>query len=109
MKSLVILCCLAAIGLTASAADKKPTKPITVTGTLKTGVVAIGGETTGIVVTTKDTSYELDLGKDKKLQELATKLNGKQVSVTGMLDVRPGVEVKERRIITVSKLEEAKK
>ena len=34
-------------------------------------------------------------------------VNGKTVQVEGMLTVRKGVEVKERKIVAVSRLEEA--
>ena len=57
--------------------DSEP-KKIDVTGTLKTGIVAIGGETTGIIIETKDTKYELEFGKDKELKAKAQKLNGKK-------------------------------
>ena len=99
---------LFAFGVIATAADKEEGAKINVQGKLKTGVVAAGGETTGTVIETKDKSYELDFGKDKELREKAEKLKGKQVMVSGTLIVKKGVEVKERRIITVTKLEEAK-
>ncbi len=86
------------------AADKEAGKKVEVKGTLRTGVVAIGGETTGVVVATKGGTYELELGKDKALRRQAEKLNGKAVLVAGTLEVRKGVEVKERRIITVTSL-----
>ena len=77
-------------------------------GTLQTGIVAIGGETTGIVLKTKaDGQYELDLNKSDQLQKLADTLNGKKVVVEGDYKPRAGVEVKERRIILVKALKEA--
>ena len=77
-------------------------------GTLQTGIVAVGGETTGIVLKTKaHGQYELDLKKDDKLLKLADKLNGKKVVVEGDYKPRPGVEVKERRIILVKSIKEA--
>ena len=84
-------------------------KKVELIGTLKTGIVAIGGETTGNIIVTKDGTYELDFGKDKDLKVKAEKLNGKEVTVAGTLVVRPGVEVKERKIVTVTSLDEAKK
>src|SRR5262249_13797083 len=99
-----------AVIVTAADKDKdKGAEKIDVTGKLTTGVVAGGGETTGTIIETKDKKfYELDFGKNKELRDKAEKLNGKQVSVSGVLIVKPGVEVKERRIITVAKLEAAK-
>jgi hypothetical protein len=85
-------------------ADKEAGKKVEVKGTLRTGVVAVGGETTGVVVATKAGTYELELGKDKDLRRQAEKFNGKAVVVAGTLEVRKGVEVKERRIITVTSL-----
>ena len=86
----------------------KRQKEVVLTGTLHTGIVAIGGETTGIVIETKEGRYELELGTNKELRQKAEKLNGKTVTVAGTLDTRKGVEVKERKIVTVSRLEEAK-
>jgi hypothetical protein len=74
------------------------------TGALKTGVVAIGGETTGIVITVGDKTYDLDLHADKTLTQASTTLAGKQVTVTGYLTIKKGVEIKERQIIVVSTL-----
>lgn len=87
--------------------DKEANK-VEMTGTLRTGIVAIGGETTGIIIETKKGKFELDFGKQKELRQKADKLNGKAISVTGTLEIRNGVEVKERKIVSVTKLEEAK-
>jgi hypothetical protein len=115
MRSALLLSGLAcALALPAFAADKDKDKDkdepkkVEVKGKLHTGVVAIGGETTGVVVETeKEGSYELDLGKDKELRDKADKLDGKAVVVAGTLTVRKGVEVKERRIIAVGSLKAA--
>jgi hypothetical protein len=98
-----VLCLLA---LPAIAGEQGP-KKVEIKGILRTGIVAIGGETTGTIIRTKDDKYELDFGKDKKLKKKAEKLDGKAVVVTGTLVVRKGVEVKERKIIIVTKLEAA--
>ena len=92
------LICLAA--LSATAADKEEPKATEWTGKLETGIVAIGGETTGVVLTTKSGRFELQLNKEQR--EKAEKLNGKQVTVTGKLTIKKGVEVRERRIIEVT-------
>ena len=78
------------------------------TGTLRTGIVAIGGETTGTTLTTKDGTRELEFGNNQKLRSLAGKLNGKQVLVSGLHQSRKGVEIKRREIITVKTLVPAK-
>ena len=89
-------------------AKEKEAEKMEFTGKLRTGIVAIGGETTGTILETKKGSFELDFGKQKDLRQKAEKLNGKNVTVVGRLDIRKGVEVKERRIVTVTSLEEAK-
>jgi hypothetical protein len=96
--------CLATVTALAADGDKKGGKKVEMKGTLHTGVVATGGETTGIVIDTKDGKYELELGKGKKLRQKAKELNGKSVVVAGTLVVRKGVEVRERKIITVTSL-----
>jgi hypothetical protein len=68
-------------------------------GTLRTGLVAIGGETTGTTLTTKDGTLELDFGKNKKLRDLAAKLDKKRVEVTGTLTLRKGIEKPGTRLI----------
>lgn len=74
------------------------------TGTLKTGVMAIGAETTGYTLTTAgDGVYELEF-KNPKVKVRADAMDGKSVTVEGIYKPRPGVEVEERRIIEVKKL-----
>jgi len=78
----------------------------TYTGILKTGIMAIGGETTGTTLKTKEGAvYELELGE--KFSKLGDELSGKNVMVTGSLQTRAGVEVKERTIIVVTGLKAA--
>ena len=97
MWKLLPLCAAAwLLALAAPAADKAPRK-VKLEGVLRTGVVAIGGETTGTVLKTKKGDFELDLGKDKNLRAKAERLNGKKVVVAGTLRVRKGVEVTSRK------------
>jgi hypothetical protein len=102
----VAVCLLA---LPAVAEEKKEPKKVELTGKLRTGIFAIGGETTGIVIETKDGSYELDLGRSKELREKADKLDSKEVTVKGALSVVKGVAVKMRKIVKVDELNEARK
>ncbi len=95
------------MGLSAIAADKDG-KKVEMKGKLRTGIVVAGGETTGTIIETKDGTFELDFGKNKEFRQKAKKLDGKMVQVEGTLTVRKGVEVKERKIVAVTKLEEAK-
>jgi len=99
--------------LSVRATDSKTDKPkgsekVEFTGKLSHPVYAIGGETTGTVIETKKGNYELDLGGKKNLRKQVEQLKGKQVVVVGTLKVVKGVEIPERRIITVSEIKEAK-
>ena len=82
------------------------TPSLTVTGKITTGIMAIGGETTGITLNDGKLTYELDI-KNAALKKTAEDLNGKQVTVKGTLTIKAGVEVGQRRIITVETLEPA--
>ena len=86
--------------LTVAAEDAKR---VELQGTLRTGINAIGGETTGTIIETKAGVFELDL-RTKELRQKAGMLDGKEVCVEGTLTIRKGVEVPERKIINVSKL-----
>ena len=73
------------------------------TGQLRTGIAAVGGETTGIVLITERVQYELEPA-DKAMRDQMAKLDKQQVVVKGTLRTVPGVEVKERRIIKVTSI-----
>jgi hypothetical protein len=111
---------LTAVGLAAvlsavemSSGDEGPMKDeyiqVEVRGLLNTGVVAIGGETTGVTITARGVTWELDLGNDEALRKAAEKLDGRRVDVTGALEVRDGVEIAKRWIVSVKTLEAASK
>jgi hypothetical protein len=95
-----IACCL----LLTTVSHAEESIQVTVIGKLQTGVVAIGGETTGTTITARDITWELEFGKNDELRKAADKWNGQQVTVTGSLERRAGVEVKQRWIVTVSSL-----
>jgi hypothetical protein len=97
------LACLLALSPAPAAADGEGRK-VEVTGTLRTGVVAVGGETTGVVLRTERGTFDLDLGPSGELRGKAAGLDGKRVTVTGRLRVRPGVEAAERRVVAVETL-----
>jgi len=80
---------------------------VEVQGKLQTGIMAIGGETTGTTITANGVTWELDLGRNAALRKKAEELNGKQALVRGELTRRQGVEVKERWIVKVNSLEAA--
>jgi hypothetical protein len=114
-----ILICAAALGLPvlvgspALAADQGQERTadesitVTVIGTLRTGIVAIGGETTGTTITANGITWELDFGKNAELRKAAEMLDGKKVVVEGSLERRAGVEIPQRWIVTVSSLKAA--
>ena len=76
---------------------------VEIKGVLKTGVVAVGGETTGITITAGKVTWELDI-KDKSLLALAQQSDGKTAAVKGELHVTSGVEIPVRSIVTVAEL-----
>lgn len=98
-----LLCIIFSLAL-GSAAVAEESITVTVVGTLKTGVIAIGGETTGVTITAREVTWELNFGKNDELRKAADKWNGQQVTVTGSLERRAGVEVKQRWIVTVTSL-----
>ena len=82
---------------------EKPSEHITVQGPVSAGIMAIGGETTGIIIEVADNqSYELIVKKveEKKL----TKLSGIWFEVSGNLISLPAVERKKRPAIIVENL-----
>jgi hypothetical protein len=80
---------------------------VEVKGKLQTGIMAPGGETTGVIVQTDTLTLELDLGKSKDLKATADKLKNQVVVATGTLTMRKGVAVKTRLIVTVTDLKAA--
>jgi outer membrane protein OmpA-like peptidoglycan-associated protein len=73
------------------------------TGQITTGMMAIGGETTGIILSTGREAFELQPANDTLRQRLR-ELSGKTATVRGTLQVRPGIEVRSRSIITVTEI-----
>ena len=119
MKPFRLSCLILLVVATIVAADEKPTTKVsaedsaedsinvTVVGTLRTGIVAIGGETTGTTITAKGITWELEFGKNAAIRKSAEKLNGKKVIVKGSLERRKGVEIRQRWIVTVKGLRAA--
>lgn len=82
---------------------------VEVKGRLATGVVAIGGETTGTTITAGTITWDLDFGDKKDLAAQAEKLDGQRVVVTGLARQVPGVTRGPRIIIRVETLKPAGK
>lgn len=80
---------------------------VEVKGKLNSQVMAIGGETTGVTVSAKGVTWELELVNDRGLRRRAEQLHGKTVVVKGDLTVRKGVEIRERWIVNVKSLTDA--
>jgi hypothetical protein len=80
---------------------------VIVVGTLRTGIVAIGGETTGTTITANNIIWELDFGDNAALRATAQALSGKKAAIRGRLERRDGVEVQTRWIVSVSDIDSA--
>ena len=87
----------------AGAATTPAPNKLTLNGTLKTGVAAVGGETTGVELSSGGTTYELEI-KDADVRKKADELNGKSVTVTGTLTIKQGTTKGQRLIVTVDSL-----
>ena len=68
-------------------------------------MMSVGGETTGILLVLAQDRLELQ-PKDQAMRRRLEQLDGKTVTIRGTLETRPGVEVKTRRIITVTEIVE---
>ena len=69
-------------------------------GKIKQSVVAVGAETTGTILQATDGMlYELDLSIALLTPEDKKQLDGKTVTIEGLLTLRRGVEVGTRRIV----------
>lgn len=80
------------------------TKPVRglYAGTIRTDILAIGGETTGVILITETQGVvELDCGNSRHLQRQAERLHGEKALVTGTYSEFPGVEIEMRRVIRV--------
>ncbi len=108
MMRLLLLTLTLAVALIAGGADAGEKKDgyikVEAKGVLKTGIAAIGGETTGTILMTPSGVLELDFGKNADLRKAAEKLNDKTALVSGTLSIRRGVEIRQRVILAVSQL-----
>jgi hypothetical protein len=99
-------------GLLAAAAGAPPSDhgesiEVRVRGTVRGGLMAIGGETTGTTIRARGVTWELDFGANEAMRAKAEALDGKTALVTGSLEARAGVESKNRWIVTVETIEAA--
>lgn len=95
------------VAAVASATPGEDSIEVVVRGTLRAGIMAVGGETTGTTITARGVTWELDLRARPEWQARAESLNGRRVVVTGTLEGRHGVERRQRWIVTVKTLDAA--
>ena len=77
---------------------------VTVRGTLRHGVMAIGAETTGVTITAGAVTWELELARQR---ERASALDGRKAIVSGRLRRAAGVEIRNRYVVEVRVLKPA--
>jgi hypothetical protein len=113
MQRFRVIAALAALlslaALTTSAQDDDQYIKVDIKGTLKTGIVAIGGETTGTTITVKakntlSVMWELDFAGNKEFAALAKQLDGKTALVQGRYFLKRGVEIPQRHVVKVTSL-----
>lgn len=82
---------------------------VTIVGTLHAGIVAIGGETTGIAVSARGITWELDFAEALTGSSNPETFDGRRVIVKGDLERREGIEGEggSRWIVHVTDLEAA--
>lgn len=78
---------------------------VDITGVVRTGMNAIGGETTGNLIAANGVVWELEMTDEQV--NMAGKIGNSMVTVTGTLRKIRGVEVRERYIVTVNGLARA--
>lgn len=98
----------AALSSVASSGQEAKGQIVRLEGTLETGIVAIGGETTGTVLRLNNgQTVELEFVSEGRRTQ-AEMLSGERVLVAGFLRVVQGVEIRERRIVRVASLRAAR-
>ena len=77
---------------------------VVVVGKIQTGVMAIGGESTGTTITANNITWELDLQNDEQLLEAVNTIGQTFAQVKGRLTKKAGVEIRERWIVLVDSI-----
>jgi len=104
MKTLLLL--FTTFGLPAAAFAQAAGQDVTLTGTLRGGRIAIGGETTGWTLKYRDSSGEHSIEVELPRELLARARSGATVRVTGSITTRNYVERGAVRILRASRLDE---
>ncbi|MBT3201600.1 MAG: hypothetical protein HN350_16985 [Phycisphaerales bacterium] len=81
---------------------------VQVKGKMVTGMMAIGGETTGTIIRAQKVVWELDVS-GPGLREKTALLSGKTVVVTGIVQQKAAVERGKRTILKVKTMEQGEK
>ena len=87
-----------------SEADAEDFIRVQMRGKLRTAVVAVGAETTGVTLSAGNVTWELDLARLPAEQRDVNRYNGTRVTVRGELQRREGVERPDRWIVVVTSL-----
>ncbi len=95
-------------GLSMIAFAQTTSQDVTLTGTLRGGRIAIGGETTGWTLEYRDSSGEHSIEVELPRELLARAQSGATVRVTGSFATRNYVERGAVRILRVSRLDEVR-
>ena len=104
MKNLLLL--FATFGLSVTAFAQTTGQEVTLTGTLRGGRIAIGGETTGWTLEYRDSSGEHSIEVELPRELMVRARSGATVRVTGSFATRGYVERGSVRILRVSRLDE---
>jgi hypothetical protein len=81
---------------------------VAVIGKIKTGMMAIGGETTGTVITAGNITWELSIQRQSETMKLIRENRDAVFEVNGQLRRKAGVEIRERWIVDVKSLKVVK-
>ena len=107
MTSLLVAALMLPVVAVAADNDNHQYIKVEIRGILETGVVAIGGETTGTVINARGVTWELDFDDNENFHYLAKWLHEKEALVTGTYKKIKGVEIRERNIVKVTTLKSA--
>ena len=87
-------------------APKEARIRLEITGKLKAGMMAIGGETTGALVIADGDgiAFEVDTSTDEEVAKRARGLNGRRVTLTATPQIRLGIERRHRLVLLVTSI-----
>ena len=106
MKPLLLHLIAVGIAATALAQTNDKDKTVTLSGTLRGGLIAIGGESTGWKIEYRDASGQHSVEVELPRDVLARAKSGATVKLTGTYVTREYVERGSVRIFRVTKMEE---